>query len=144
MAGWVIDNDAEMKLDGKPYRSPLSFYQKRGFKIHRDIRIETEKLSAVKIEWAVSSDLKVGPSPGNILQIVYQDDHLVAINKPHGLLVHRSAIANDATEFALQLLRKQLNRHVFPAHRLDRKTGGVLLFALNKDVEKQMQQQFQG
>jgi tRNA pseudouridine65 synthase len=76
------------------------------------------------------------------LEIVFQDEHLVAINKPHGLLVHRSSIANDATEFALQILRDQLNQHVFPAHRLDRKTGGVLLFALSKDVEKLMQQQF--
>jgi len=77
-----------------------------------------------------------------LLHIIYQDDDLVAINKPHGLLVHRSPIAADAEEFALQLLRDQLNRKVFPAHRLDRKTGGVLLFALSKDVEKLMQQQF--
>jgi tRNA pseudouridine65 synthase len=76
------------------------------------------------------------------LEIIYQDKHMVAINKPHGLLVHRSQIASDASEFALQLLRDQLNRRVFPAHRLDRKTGGVLLFALSKDVEKLMQQQF--
>jgi tRNA pseudouridine65 synthase len=78
-----------------------------------------------------------------LLEIIYRDDDLVVINKPHGLLVHRSSIANDATEFALQLLRDQLNQKVFPAHRLDRKTGGVLLFALSKDVEKLMQQQFQ-
>ncbi|MGZ3872759.1 MAG: pseudouridine synthase [Mucilaginibacter sp.] len=78
----------------------------------------------------------------SLLDIVFQDDHLVAINKPHGLLVHQSPIARDATEFALQMLRDQLNRHVFPVHRLDRKTGGVLLFALSKDVEKLMQQQF--
>ena len=77
------------------------------------------------------------------LDIIYQDDYLVAINKPHGLLVHRSPIASDATEFALQLLRDQLNTHVYPCHRLDRKTGGALLFALNKEVEKQMQRQFQ-
>lgn len=77
-----------------------------------------------------------------VLDIVYQDDDLVAINKPHGLLVHRSSIAMDASEFALQLLRDQLSRKVFPVHRLDRKTGGVLLFALSKDVERQMQQQF--
>ncbi|WP_259068760.1 pseudouridine synthase [Mucilaginibacter sp. X4EP1] len=77
-----------------------------------------------------------------VLDIVYQGDDLVAINKPHGLLVHRSSIAMDASEFALQLLRDQLNRKVFPVHRLDRKTGGVLLFALSKDVERQMQQQF--
>jgi len=78
-----------------------------------------------------------------MLDILFQDDYLVAINKPHGLLVHRSSIARDAEEFALQLLRDQLNLHVYPAHRLDRKTGGILLFALSKDVDKLMQQQFQ-
>lgn len=77
-----------------------------------------------------------------MLEIVYQDDHLIAINKPHGLLVHRSSIANDAKEFALQMLRDQVGRHVSPVHRLDRKTGGLLLFAFEKDVEIAMQQQF--
>lgn len=76
------------------------------------------------------------------LEILFQDKHLVAINKPHGLLVHRSKIARDAQEFALQLLKSQLNRWVNPVHRLDRKTGGVLLFALDKETEKAMQQQF--
>jgi tRNA pseudouridine65 synthase len=78
-----------------------------------------------------------------MLEIVYQDDHIVAINKPHGLLVHRSSIANDAKEFALQLLRDQIGKHVSPVHRLDRKTGGLLLFAFEKDVEIALQQQFQ-
>jgi tRNA pseudouridine65 synthase len=77
------------------------------------------------------------------LEIIFHDEHFVAINKPHGLLVHASPIARNAEEFALQLLRDQLGRKVFPAHRLDRKTAGVLLFALSKDVEKLMQQQFQ-
>jgi tRNA pseudouridine65 synthase len=74
-----------------------------------------------------------------MLEIIFQDDHLVAINKPHGLLVHRSPIAADADEFAVQLLRDQLGQKVFPVHRLDRKTGGVLLFALDSELNKQMQ-----
>ncbi len=78
-----------------------------------------------------------------MLEIVYQDEHLIAINKPHGLLVHRSKIANDAKEFALQLLRDQVGKHVNPVHRLDRKTGGVLLFAFDKETEIAMQKQFQ-
>ncbi|MHA4895846.1 pseudouridine synthase [Pedobacter sp. PWIIR3] len=78
-----------------------------------------------------------------MLEIVYQDEHLIAINKPHGLLVHRSSIATDAKEFALQLLRDQVGRHVSPVHRIDRKTGGLLLFAFEKEVEIAMQQQFQ-
>jgi len=77
-----------------------------------------------------------------MVQIIYQDDHLVAINKPHGLLVHRSSIAKDATEFALQLLKQQIGKHVSPVHRLDRKTSGLLLFALDKEVEKSMHQKF--
>lgn len=77
-----------------------------------------------------------------MLDILFRDDHLIAINKPHGLLVHRSSIAADAEAFALQLLRDQTGLKVNPAHRLDRKTGGVLLFALNKEVEIAMQQQF--
>lgn len=78
-----------------------------------------------------------------MLEIVYQDEHLIAINKPHGLLVHRSKIANDATEFALQILRDQIGKHVSPVHRLDRKTSGLLLFAFEKDVEIAMHKQFQ-
>lgn len=78
-----------------------------------------------------------------MLEIVYQDDHLIAINKPHGLLVHRSSIASDAKEFALQLLRDQVNRYVSPVHRLDRKTSGLLLFAFEKDVEIVLHKQFQ-
>jgi len=77
-----------------------------------------------------------------MLEILYQDEHLVAINKPHGLLVHRSSIARDVDEFAIQLLRDQIEKTVYPVHRLDRKTSGVLLFALSKEVNSLMQQQF--
>ncbi|WP_313188515.1 pseudouridine synthase [Sphingobacterium siyangense] len=77
------------------------------------------------------------------LEIIYEDESIVAINKPHGLLVHRSSIARDASEFALQLLRDQLGKTVYPAHRLDRKTGGILLFSLNKETDQYLQKSFQ-
>ena len=59
---------------------------------------------------------------------------MIAINKPHGLLVHRSSIAKNTEVYALQLLRDQIGQRVYPVHRLDRKTGGVLLFALSKEM----------
>ena len=62
------------------------------------------------------------------LSVLYQDEHIVAIDKPPGLLVHRSPIDKKETRFAVQTLRDQLGKHVFPAHRLDRPTSGVLLF----------------
>ena len=77
-----------------------------------------------------------------MLEIIYQDDELIAVNKPHGLLVHRSSIAADTSEFALQILRDQIGKTVYPAHRLDRKTGGVLLFSLNKEMDSLIQTAF--
>lgn len=77
-----------------------------------------------------------------MLEIIYQDDILVAINKPNGLLVHRSPIATNTDVYALQILRDQINQKVYPCHRLDRKTSGVLLFALNPEVQKLINDQF--
>lgn len=77
------------------------------------------------------------------LEIIYRDEQLIAINKPHGLLVHKSKIAADASEFAIQLLRNQIGQRVTPVHRLDRKTGGVLLFALGDDANKLMNARFE-
>ncbi len=79
----------------------------------------------------------------NVLEILYQDENLIAINKPHGLLVHRSPIAADATEFAIQILRNQIDQYVYPCHRLDRKTSGVLLFAKNKETQSAINLLFQ-
>lgn len=77
-----------------------------------------------------------------MLEILFEDEELIAINKPHGLLVHRSSIAADTSEFALQILRDQIGKTVYPAHRLDRKTAGVLLFSLNKEMDSCIQTAF--
>jgi GNAT superfamily N-acetyltransferase len=49
--GWVIDHDRYVKEDGSPYKAPLAFYLKNGFVTIPDVRLEIEKLSAIKIEW---------------------------------------------------------------------------------------------
>ena len=67
------------------------------------------------------------------LTVLHLDEHLVAIDKPPGLLVHRTQLAAHEDEAALQLLRDQLGRPVWPVHRLDRGTSGVLLFALSAE-----------
>lgn len=72
------------------------------------------------------------------LPVLYQDEFLVAINKPAGLLVHRSEIDRHETRFAVQLLRDQLGQKVFPLHRLDKPTAGVLVFALNPEIARNM------
>ena len=73
----------------------------------------------------------------NALTILYQDPHYVAIDKPAGMLVHRTRIA-EASEYAMQRLRDQLGRRVYIIHRLDRPTSGVLLFALSPEAARAM------
>lgn len=69
-----------------------------------------------------------------MLEIIYQDDYFVAVNKPAGMLVHRSWLDKHETRFVMQTLRDQIGRHVFPLHRLDRPTSGVLIFALSSEI----------
>lgn len=71
------------------------------------------------------------PSTGQApLTILHRDAHVVAVHKPPGLLVHRSAISRDSV-FLLQRLRDQLGARVYPVHRLDRATSGVIVFGLD-------------
>ena len=79
----------------------------------------------------------------NPLPVIYRDDSLIAIHKPAGLLVHRSELDRHETRFALQMLRDQIGRAVYPAHRLDKGTSGVLLFALSSEVAHQLYGQFE-
>ena len=72
------------------------------------------------------------------LPILYQDEYLIAVNKPAGLLVHRTVIDRYETEFALQLVRNQAGKRVYPFHRLDKATSGVLLFAFDPETARQM------
>ena len=78
----------------------------------------------------------------DILPIVYRDDDYLAINKPAGLLVHRTPLARDATEFAVDMLQEQIDQKVYSLHRIDRKTSGVLLFGLHRPIAQASQELF--
>lgn len=67
----------------------------------------------------------------------------MVIDKPAGLLVHRTAIDRHETRFALQLLRDQLGQRVYPVHRLDKPTSGLLLFALDPAAARHLSGQFE-
>lgn len=77
------------------------------------------------------------------LPVMYQDEWLIAVHKPSGLLVHRSDIDRHETRFAVQILRDQIGRHVYPVHRLDKGTSGILLFALERDLAGLVGAQFE-
>jgi tRNA pseudouridine65 synthase len=75
------------------------------------------------------------------LDVLYQDAVVLAVNKPSGLLTHRGW-ANDADN-ALVRARALAGRYVYPVHRLDRATSGVLLFALSREVAATLGRQLQ-
>lgn len=57
---------------------------------------------------------------------------MVAVYKPAGWLVHRTGLDAGETRFVMQTLRDQLGQHVYPVHRLDKGTCGVLAMALDR------------
>jgi len=67
------------------------------------------------------------------IQILWQDDTAIAVDKPAGLLVHNSKWAGPKEISLRQLAARQLGRQVYPIHRLDRPTSGILLYALDGD-----------
>ena len=78
-----------------------------------------------------------------MLDILYIDDYLAIVHKPAGWLVHRTPLDKGETRFVLQALRDQLGRPVWPLHRLDKGTSGVLAFALDAQAARTMGLRFE-
>lgn len=74
--------------------------------------------------------------------ILYEDDYIIAVNKPPGLIIHRTRLSEDKV-FLLQQLRNQLGAHIYTIHRLDRPTSGVILFAKSAEVASVMSKKFE-
>jgi tRNA pseudouridine65 synthase len=72
------------------------------------------------------------------ISIIFRDEHLIVVHKPPGLLVHRSPIDKHETRFLLQILRDQIGQYVYPIHRLDKPTSGLIMFALDPETAKNM------
>lgn len=72
------------------------------------------------------------------LEILHRTDRFVAVDKPAGLLTHRTELASRESDSCMARLRDQLGSWVYPVHRLDRATSGVLLFALDSDAAEQL------
>lgn len=77
------------------------------------------------------------------LTILRRDEHFVAVHKPAGWLVHRTGLDAGETRFVMQTLRDQLGQHVYPVHRLDKGTCGVLVMALHPAAARALSQAFE-
>jgi tRNA pseudouridine65 synthase len=77
------------------------------------------------------------------LPILFQDEWLVAIDKPAGQLVHPSDHPKPDDLVAMKILRDQIGQNIHVIHRLDQPTSGVVLFALDKYPAKKLRQAFE-
>ena len=77
-----------------------------------------------------------------MLEILFQDDDVVAVNKPSGIKVHRGVYDARGEQFALQMVRDQVGQYLYPVHRLDKPTSGVLIFALNQGAARSLAKSF--
>jgi len=77
------------------------------------------------------------------IPIIYKDEHIVVVNKPIGLAVHKNKhMAHDAP-YLTKILGDQLGCWVYNVHRLDAKTSGVMVLALSTEVAKNISKQFE-
>ena len=82
---------------------------------------------------------RAAPIPTSI-DVLHLDDAIVVVDKPSGLSVHRGD--DQGTTFALNLTRNAIGQWVYPVHRLDRATSGVLVFALSSEYARILHDSF--
>lgn len=72
----------------------------------------------------------------NRVKLLYSDENFAAFHKPEGMLVHRSSLDGRAKHFLLQEARNIAGRRLWPIHRLDRPTSGIVLFAADEEAAR--------
>jgi 23S rRNA pseudouridine1911/1915/1917 synthase len=94
------------------------------------VSLETVMKTKDKLEIVVNENVDVKPSKETI-DVVYEDDYLLIVNKPVGLIVHSDGNDKETmcSRVARYYLDHNINRNVRYAHRLDEETSGILIFA---------------
>lgn len=70
------------------------------------------------------------------IEVLFEDPHFIAVNKPAGLLVHPTDIDAHNHKTLIGILSEQTDKRCAPVHRLDRATSGVMLLALTADAAR--------
>lgn len=83
-------------------------------------------------------------SRDTIIPVLYRDEHIIAVHKPAGMVVHPTDLAREETISLMLLVRRMVRQRVWPVHRLDRPTSGLVLFALNRETAAELGRQMRG
>ena len=75
------------------------------------------------------------------IPVLYRDEQLIAVHKPAGMVVHPTDLAREETVSLMLLVRRMVRQRVWPVHRLDRPTSGIVLFALDREAAGELGRQ---
>lgn len=78
------------------------------------------------------------------LEIIFDDEYFICVNKPNNILVHHAHHSRNVADenSLLQLIKEKTDLKVYPIHRLDRKTSGIILLAKKKEFVSKFQELF--
>lgn len=109
------------------------------------VTVDKQRVERANTEIKIGQEVEIGGKVSFVrgqLRILHADDHIVVLEKPEGLLSVATDFENRATVHAM--LKKQYhNRRVYPVHRLDRETSGVMLFAYTETARDALKEQFE-
>jgi tRNA pseudouridine65 synthase len=149
MTQWLVERDAFLRWHYKNDLTHVCFFSQEAFAwlaalwdAELTFADDGVALFHKKSRPASTGSGVRGTRRGRSLPVLYQDSQLVVVNKPTGLLVHRSDIDRHASENAMKIVRDQLGQWVYPVHRLDKATSGILVFALERDTARCMTRLF--
>ena len=129
--------------------TPFCTKKKHRNSASRNYGAETRISFTSSVQPEPASQMTINNTPDNAreapesLDVLWRDEHLIAVHKPAGLLVHKSPIDQHETRYAMRILRDQIGQWVYPVHRLDKPTSGLLLFALSSDIARLVSDQFE-
>ena len=97
------------------------------------------------LEWMLGKDIVkddtfITQHNGDNLTIIYQDSDIIVVDKPAGML---SVPGKNDAPSVLSLLQRKMEDNIFPVHRLDMDTSGLMVFVRNKKAQRNLQRQFE-
>lgn len=97
------------------------------------------------LEWMLGKDIVkddtfITQHSGDNLTIIYQDSDIIVVDKPAGML---SVPGKNDAPSVLSLLQRKMEDNIFPVHRLDMDTSGLMVFVRNKKAQRNLQRQFE-
>ncbi|WP_296875145.1 RluA family pseudouridine synthase [Thomasclavelia sp.] len=138
-------NRFKVSQPGSLFDFLLTKYNKKKVKNllkYKCVKVNDQTISQFDYQLNIGDLVFVDSNQDNQLEILYEDNQLIVINKPSGLLSIAGGLEKEKTAYhyvSEYLKKKNKKARVFIVHRLDRETSGVLMFAKNEEIKNLLQ-----